>query len=80
MSSDHFSVRVVVVALAVSTLGGLGVIAALAVMEQPIPDQLDRLVTLLAGALIGILARTSSSPERVEVANDPSNPVPVEEG
>lgn len=86
MSSDHFAVRVVVVTIAAGALLGLAAVGYLSTTGTAIPDQLDRLVTLFAGALIGVLARTSSStggegeaPTAVEVVNDPDAAVPVAE-
>jgi hypothetical protein len=85
VNSDTFAVRVVVVVLGVGVLLGLGTMAILAVMETPIPDQLDRLVTLMGGALIGVLAKTSTTgaddpPQPVQVMNEPDEGVPVVPG
>lgn len=79
-SSDSFAVHVVVVTIAAGAVIGLIVVGYLATTGTAIPDQLDRLVTLFAGALIGVLARTSSSSDaqQVQVVNQPADPVPVE--
>lgn len=77
MTSDHFAVRVVVVTLAVATLVGLCLTGYLSATEKAIPDQLDRLITLMAGGLLGILSRTSSGTTDVQVVNEPENAVPV---
>lgn len=79
MTSDHFAVRVVVVTIAAGALIGLAAVGYLATTGTTIPDQLDRLVTLFAGALIGVLARTSSTDDaqQVQVVNPPADPVNV---
>jgi hypothetical protein len=86
MTSDHFAVRVIVATIAAGALMGVGIVGYLSITGTPIPDQLDRLVTLFAGAVIGVLARTSSStggageaPTAVQVVNDPGEAVPVAE-
>ena len=81
MTSDHFAVRVVVVTIAAGAIIGLVAVGYLATTGTTIPDQLDRLVTLFAGALIGVLARTSSvdDTQQVQVMNEPAEPIPVEE-
>lgn len=79
MTSDNFAVRVVVVTLALGTLGSLASISYLAFTGTAIPDQLDRLAFLIAGAIVGTLARTSSGAEQVEVVNTPADPVQVEQ-
>lgn len=78
MSSDNFSVRVVVCVLGVGVLIGLVAMAYLSFTGTAIPDPLDRLTTLMAGALIGVLAKTSTAAEQVQVVNEPDQPVPVE--
>lgn len=79
MSSDNFAVRVVVCTLSVATVVGIGLIGYLATTGTTIPDQLDRLITLMAGGLLGILSRTSSGTTPVEVQNTAADPVQVEE-
>ena len=75
MTSDRFIPRVVVVTLAVGVIVGLGSMAYLAMTQTAIPDQFDRLVTFLAGALAGILATTrggsEDEPTSVVVENEP---------
>ena len=80
--TDRFTIRVVVFALAFAVLGGLAALAYLSFTGTMIPDQLDRLVTFLAGALTSVLATTRSTGEDaqpVTVQNQPSDPIPVEE-
>lgn len=81
--TDRFVVRVVVIALAVSVLAGLFGLMYLAITERAIPDQLDRLITFMAGGLVGLLVRTTSDdgPDGtpVQVMNPPHRPVNVEE-
>lgn len=57
--ADLFPTRVVVIALAVVVVGGLGAIVFLASTQTPIPDALDRLVFASLGALSALLAKTS---------------------
>lgn len=71
MSTDRFNVRVVVVALAIGVLGGLAALSYLAFTGTAIPDQLDRLITFLAGGLTTVLVSTKSSP------GDETTPVTV---
>lgn len=80
MTSDHFAVRVIVATIALGSILGLGAVAYLAITGTAIPDQLDRLVTLFAGAVIGVLARTSSTDDtqQVQVVNEAKDPVPVD--
>jgi hypothetical protein len=81
-SSDGFAIRVVVVTLAVATIFGMGLTGYLAVHDSAIPDQLDRLITLMAGGLLGILSRTSSGAtetQPVKVVNKDHERVPVDE-
>ena len=80
MKADLFPTRVVVVALALVVVGGLGSIVFLASTQTPIPDALDRLIFSALGALGALLAKTSGTvAEKVEVVNGPADPVPVEE-
>lgn len=81
MTSDHWSVRVVVGTICVCAVLGVVAVSYLAITGTTIPDQLDRLITLFAGGVLGVLARTSSGPDdpqAVEVVNDPADPVPVD--
>jgi hypothetical protein len=80
MRTDLFPTRVVVVALAVVVVGGLGAVVFLAAVQTPIPDALDRLIFSALGALSALLAKTTATvpdPTQVEVVNDPGSPVPV---
>ena len=78
MKSDLFPTRVVVVALALVVVGGLGAIVFLASTQTPIPDALDRLVFSALGAIGALLAKTSGMTDQVEITNTPADPVPVE--
>ena len=80
MKSDLFPTRVVVVALALVVVGGLGSIVFLASTQTPIPDALDRLVFSALGAIGALLAKTSGMTDQVEITNTPADPVPVEAG
>ena len=77
--SDSFSVKVVVITLAILTLGGAAAISYLSFTGTTIPDQLDRLTAGAVGALVGILASTRTGTTPVTVENRPGDPVPVEE-
>lgn len=72
--TDKFTVRVVVLALAIAVLGGLAALAYLSFTGTVIPDQLDRLVTFLAGAMTSVLVRTSHD-EPVSVTGPEGGPV-----
>lgn len=80
MSTDRLTVRVVVGTLALVVVGGVAVMALLATTHTAIPDQLDRLVSLCAGGLIALLAKTSTGDDAqdVQVVNDDTQPVPVD--
>lgn len=75
--TDRFTIRAVVLALAVGVIVGLGLMGWLASTQTPIPDSLDRLVFLLAGGLVGVLASTRSSDEVQQVVGPEGGPVPV---
>lgn len=81
---DTFATRVVVIALAVVVVGGMGAIVFLASTQTPIPDALDRLVFSALGAIGALLAKTALSatpgPAQVEVTNTDADPVPVTQG
>lgn len=76
--TDRFPTRVVVVALAIVVVGGLGAVTWLASTQTPIPDALDRLVFTALGSIGALLAKTAGDGQ-VEITNDPANPVPVED-
>lgn len=84
MKQDLFPTRVVVIALALVVVGGLGSIVFLASTQTPIPDALDRLVFSALGAISALLVSTrgttgeEETPTPVEVMNEPTSPVPVE--
>jgi hypothetical protein len=83
MPSDKFSVRAVVIVLAIVAIGSLAAMVGLTIVHQQVPDSIDRAFTLSLGALIGVLAqtRTGGQPAQdVNVVNEPANPVPVEQG
>jgi hypothetical protein len=80
--TDRFTVRVVVCVLGIGVLGGLAALAYLAMTQTAIPDQLDRLITFLAGGLASVLATTRSSgeePQPVQVTNTTTDPVVVDQ-
>jgi hypothetical protein len=79
VTSDHFAVRVVTGALAIAALSGIGLMGYMAASEIPIPDQFDRVVTLVVGALIALLSRTSSSSDPQSVVGEDGGPVEVAE-
>ncbi len=78
-SADRFPTRVVVLALALVVVGGLGALVFLASTATTIPDALDRLVFTALGSLGTLLAKTSGTTDQVEITNSPDAPVPVEE-
>lgn len=77
MNSDHFAVRVVIVALAASAVIGVMVMGYLNIRGIAVQDPFDRLVTFLAGALAGVLAKTSSA-DPVQVVNPPGDVLDVQ--
>lgn len=77
--TDHFPTRIVVVALAIVVVGGLAAVTFLASTQTPIPDALDRLVFTALGSLGTLLAKTALERDQVEVTNDPTHPVPVDD-
>lgn len=82
MNTDRFNVRVVVVALAIGVLGGLAALSYLAFTGTVIPDQLDRLITFLAGGLTTVLVSTKSGStedtQPVTVVNEgPAEAIPM---
>jgi hypothetical protein len=78
---DTFATRVVVIALAIIVVGGMGSVVFLASTQTPIPDALDRLVFSALGAISALLAKTAVStipgPTEVQVTNTEADPVPV---
>lgn len=71
MGTDPFNVRVVVIALAAAVLVGLAFMGFLAVLEKPIPDPFDRLVTFLAGGLTAVLVSTKVGVEQPQEVTGP---------
>ena len=69
-ASDNFAVRVVVVAACVLAVGGMVGMVAMAFIGIAIPDQIDRVVSLALGGALGLLAKTSTGTEQVQVANE----------
>lgn len=59
-------------------IGVLGIIA-LAMFGRPVPDVVANVTLTVVGAVAGLLARTGSddAPQRVEVVNQPQDPVPT---
>jgi hypothetical protein len=53
-------------------------IALLAGLDRTVPGVLENLAAGALGALAALLARVGSDPERVEVVNQPHQPVPVD--
>jgi hypothetical protein len=76
--TDRFTVRVVVLALAICVVIGVGGFLYLSSTQTPIPDQFDRLVTFLAGGLVGMLVRTGTDEPQPVVGED-GGPVEVAE-
>lgn len=77
--SDVFPVRVVVVALALVVVGGLGSIVFLAATQTPIPDALDRLIFSALGATGALLAKTSGTATATDSSHTPAHLAPAEE-
>lgn len=67
--TDRLTVRMVVAALAIAVITGICFMGYLSVIEKPIPDPLDRTITLLAGGLIAVLSSTRSVPPSAESNN-----------
>lgn len=77
--SDHFPIRVVVVALSLGFLMSLVLIGWLASTQTPIPDALADVPVFTGGALAGILAKTSTGSDSVTIDQPVDDPIPVEE-
>lgn len=86
--TDRFIVRAVTLTICLNTSLGVALVGYLASTGTVIPDQLDRLTTLFAGALIGFLVKTgvdrlASDPPPpstpVHIVNTPTDPVPTED-
>lgn len=75
--SDHFPIRVVVLALSLGFLLSLCLIGWLASTQTPIPDALADVPVFTGGALAGILAKTGT--EAVTIDQPPDDPIPVED-
>lgn len=58
--TDRLTVRMVVVILGLVSLVALGLIGALALREQPVPDPLISLGSGAVGAVATLLVRTST--------------------
>lgn len=72
--TDTFVVRAVTVTICACTATIVGFVCFLAVTSTAVPDQLDRLASLFAGAIIGFLVKTSvasDDPQSVVVENEP---------
>lgn len=80
MTTDHFIVRSVTLTICLCTVAVVGFICYMSATSTTIPDQLDRLASLFAGAIIGYLVKTSvaGDAQQVEVVNAADDPVPVE--
>lgn len=79
MTTDHFIVRSVTLTICLCTVAVVGFICYMSATSTTIPDQLDRLASLFAGAIIGYLVKTSvaGDAQPVEVVNADDDPVPV---
>lgn len=71
MNTDRLTIRTVVITLAGVVLGGVGSMVFLTAIHIPIPDQLDRVVSLALGGIVGLLAKTSSSDTPPPIVNTP---------
>lgn len=74
--------RIVVSAVVVGAMGSLVNMCALAAIGAPVPDQIDRLTTLLYGALIGFIGKAvlemlSGGP--MPVTTPPGEPLQTED-
>lgn len=77
-SSDDFAIKVVVITLAIISVGGFAAISYLSFTGTAVPDQLDRLVAGAIGALVALLAATRTGPVPVEGAGPAAEPVVVD--
>lgn len=83
MSTDRFVIRVVVVTVALLAAVALIAMCGLALRHDPIPQDLKESFLMLAAALVGLLAKTSTpadDTQQVHVVNEPDEPIPVEPG
>lgn len=81
--TDKFVVRAVTITICFNVTLGVALVGYLASTGTTIPDQLDRLTTLFAGALIGFLVKTGvdhlAEAQDVNVVNEPKDPIPVKD-
>lgn len=82
MNTDRYVIRVVVVTVAVLAAMCLATMCALALRHDAVPPELKEAFLLLAGAFIGLLARTSTpaddAPQQVTVVTEPAGPMAVD--
>lgn len=80
MTDDRFPIRVVVLALSVGFIGSIAAICWLASTQTSIPDSLSDIPVFAGGALAGILAKTSTTPEAITIDQPADDPIPVDTG
>lgn len=80
MPTDKFAVRLVLIVLAIVTFVSLAALIACVFTDRDATDYLKGAFQMSLAALIGVIAatRTSTEPQQVQVANEPTDPVPVE--
>jgi hypothetical protein len=77
LSTDRWTVRIVVVVLGLVALAVVGIFGALSLAEKPIPTELVAIGSGALGALGALLAKTGSEPtvnSYVAPARDPAEP------
>lgn len=80
MPTDKFSVRAVIIVLALISLGSLAAMIGLALLSREQEANIHDAFVFSTGALIGVIARTSTNedhPQDVNVVNPPTDPVVV---
>ena len=92
-TADRFTKRVIIWTVCIIAIMLSSTMCYLAVLAAGIPDQVDRLATLLIGALVGSLVKTgvdavlpsdtprgtTADPMKTEVVNKPADAIPVAE-
>lgn len=80
MNTDRFTVRTVVVTLAVVVAGLAAAEVFMALQHITVPQSVDRVLNLALGALTAMLVKTSTSDDTqaVNVVNEDTDPVPVD--
>lgn len=76
--NSQSTVRAVIITLGLLALFVVGGGIYLTAQDKSLPGELIAIGSAAAGAIGGILSRTGTEPQPVEVVNVPAEPVPVQ--